>query len=71
MPKYFCTSIKCIVFKKQMLQAASTDLFNLVVPKASECLNIILSSQIKPVKVNLKLNWQIFIFCILGTNGLI
>ena len=26
--------------------------------------------QIKPLKVNSKLNWRIFIFCALGTNGL-
>ena len=26
--------------------------------------------QVKPAKVNLKLNWWIFIFCILATNGL-
>ena len=25
--KYFCTSVKFIVFKQQMLQAANTDLF--------------------------------------------
>ena len=42
MPKrYFCTAIYC--FKKQMLQAANTDLFKpLLVPKAhnSECQNL-------------------------------
>ena len=32
--KYFCTSIWFIVFKIQMLQAANTDLFNPLVPKA-------------------------------------
>ena len=40
-----------------MLQAAKTDLFNPLVPKAhnSECQNLLFLFQIKPVKVNLKL----------------
>ena len=49
--KYFCTSF--IVFKRQMLQAANTDLFNPLVPNAynSECQNLLFPLQIKPVKV--------------------
>ena len=45
-----------------MLQAANNDLFNPLVPKAhnSECQNILFPLQIKPLKVNLKLNWWIF-----------
>ena len=57
MPKrYNCTSIYFSVFKKQMLQAANTDLFNPLVPKAhnSECQNQF-PLRIKPVKVYLKL----------------
>ena len=42
-----------------MLQAANTDLFNPLFPL-----------QIKPVKVNLKLNWRISRFFTFGTNGL-
>ena len=40
-----------------MLQAANTDLFNPLVPKAqnSECQNLILPFLIKSLKVNLKL----------------
>ena len=55
-----------------MLQAASTGLTNQLVPKAhnSDCQNLLFPLQIKLVKVNLKLNWRIFIFCNLGTNGL-
>ena len=55
-----------------MLQAANTDLFNPVVLKARncECQNLIFLLQNKPLKVNLELNWRIFIFCTLGTNGL-
>ena len=58
-------------FIKQMLQAANTDLFNPLVPKAhnSECQNLVFSLQIEPVKVNLKLNWRIFIFFTFGTMG--
>ena len=35
-----------------------------LVPKAhnSECQNLLFLFQIKPVKVNLKLNWRIFLF---------
>ena len=42
------------VFKKQMLQAANTDLFNSLVPKAhnSECQNLSFPLQIKPVQVS-------------------
>ena len=45
-----------------MLQAANTDPFNPLVNKAHncECQNLLFPLQIKPVKVNLKLNWQIF-----------
>ena len=55
-----------------MLQAANTDFFNPVVPKAHNCgcQNLLFPLQIKPVKINLKFNWRIFIFCPLGTNGL-
>ena len=47
-----------MVYKKQMLQIASTELFNPLVPKVhnSECL---------------KASLQIFIFHPLGANGLI
>ena len=58
MPKgYFGTSIKCIGFKKQMLQAANTELFNRSVPKAhnSESQNLPFPLQIRPVKSQLKL----------------
>ena len=51
--RYFCASIQFIVFKKQLLQGANTDLFfNPSVPKAhdSERQNVIISLQIKPVK---------------------
>ena len=53
MPKrYFCTSISFRVFKKQMLQAASTELLNLLFTKAhnSEYPNLSFPIQIKPVK---------------------
>ena len=42
-----------------MLQLAYTDLFNPLVSKAhnSECQKPPIPLQIKPVKVNLKLNW--------------
>ena len=48
-----------------MLQAANTDHFKPLVPKAhnSECQNLLFPLQIKPVKVN-------YIFYTLGTNGL-
>ena len=52
MPKrYFYTSILFLVFRKQMLQTANTDLFNQLVPKAhkSECQNLLFPLQIKPV----------------------
>ena len=59
-----------------MLQAAKTDLFNTIVPKAhnSECQKLKIyyfALKMKPGKVNLKFNWQILIFCTIGTNGLI
>ena len=40
-----------------MLQAANTDLFSPLLPKAhdSECQNLLFPLRIKPVKVNLKL----------------
>ena len=43
-----------MVFKKEMLQAAKTDLFNPLVIKAhnDECQNLLFPLQIKPVKVN-------------------
>ena len=55
MPKrYFCTSIKFLVFKKQMLQAANTGLFNPLDPRAhnSECQNLLFPLQINPVKIS-------------------
>ena len=51
MPKrYFCTSIKLVVFKKQ--EAANTDLFNPLVPEAhnSECQNVPFPLQISQQK---------------------
>ena len=41
-----------LVFKKQMVQAANTDLFNPLVPKAHNrvCPNLLFPLQIKPVK---------------------
>ena len=51
MPKrYFCTS-QLIVLKKQMLQAANTDLFNPLIAKAhnSECQDLPFPLQIKLV----------------------
>ena len=56
-----------------MLQAASTDiLIHALLLKAhnSECQNLKFPLKIKPAKVNLMLNWRIFILCALGTNGL-
>ena len=49
---------------------ADTNLFNPLVPKAHniECQNLLFSLQIKPLKVNS--DWQIFVFCTTGTNGL-
>ena len=52
MPKgYFYTSISFIVFKKQMSQAANTDLLNPYVPKAhnSEWQNPLFPLQINPI----------------------
>ena len=50
-----------------MLQGANTDLFNLLVSKAhNELQNPLFSLPIKPIKVNLKLNFiYIFYFYIL------
>ena len=47
-----------------MLQGASTDLFNPLVPKArnNECQNLLFPLQIKPVKVNLKWNGGFLFF---------
>ena len=69
--RYFCTSIYLIVFKKQILQATNTVLFNLSVLKAhnSECHYLLFPLQIKPVK-SVKASMRIFIFCTLSTNGL-
>ena len=55
-----------------MLQAANTDLFNPLVPKVYNSERPIYYflyklSQQKSVEAN----WRIFIFCTLGTNGLI
>ena len=55
MPKrYFCTSKLFLVFKKQMLQRASTDLLNPLVHTAhnGECQNLPFPLQIKSVKVS-------------------
>ena len=54
-----------------MLQAASTDLFNPLVPKAhnSECQNQLFPLQIKPVKVNLKLVGRFLYFAPLALMG--
>ena len=58
-----------------MLQAANTDLFNLLVPKVhnNECQNSVkmrlFNLQIKPAKVTLNLIWLIFRFFTFGTNG--
>ena len=56
-----------------MLQSANTEICNPLGTKAynCECQNLPYNLQIKQVKVNLKLNWRIFMFCTLGTNGLI
>ena len=61
-----------MVFKKQMLQAANTDLLNPLIPKAhsSEHQTLLFSLQIKPVWTPIKASLRIFIFCTLGTNGL-
>ena len=55
--KYYCTSISLIVFKQQMLQAANTDLFNQLVPKAHVKIDCFLYklSQEKSAKAN----WRI------------
>ena len=56
-----------------MLQGASTDIFNQLVPKAenSECQNLLFPLQNKPVKVSEKLVCGIyFLHPCLGTNGL-
>ena len=47
-----------------MLQAANTDLFNPLVPKAhnSERQNLSFLLQIKQRKVNLKSSWRIYVF---------
>ena len=52
-----------------MLQEASTDLFNLLVPKAhnSECQNLLFPLQLSHYK-SVKDNWHIFIFGTLGTK---
>ena len=47
-----------------MLQGANSELFNPLVPKVlnGERQNILFPFQIKPLKVNSKLDWRIFIF---------
>ena len=54
MPQGTFKFIKFIVFKKEMLQAANTYLFNPLVPKAhnSECQNLPFPLQIRPVQVS-------------------
>ena len=66
--KVLCTSISFIVFKKQILQEATTDIFNSLVPKACniQCQNLLFSLQNKLLKIN----WWIFISCALSNNGL-
>ena len=60
-----------IVFKKQMLQAANTDLFNPIGPKTynSECQNLPFPLQIKSIKVNLKLIGGFLFFAPSGLMG--
>ena len=55
-----------------MLQVASTDHFNPLVPKThnSGCQNVLFPLQTKQVKVNIELNWRIFSLWTLDTNGL-
>ena len=57
-----------------MFQGANTDLFDPLVPKAhnSKYQNIVYPVQISHKKSDKATsNWQIFIFCTLGSNGLI
>ena len=62
--RYNCTYVLFIVFKLQLLQKANIDLVNPRIYKAhySEQWEKTFSLQIKPLKVNSKLNWRIFIF---------
>ena len=55
-----------------MLQEANTDLYNPLVPIAqnTERKKLLFPLQIRPVKVNFKKNWRIFILLTLGANGL-
>ena len=55
-----------------MLQTANIDLFKPLVFKVhnNDWQNLLFTLQFKPVRVNIKLNWRIFILGTLGTNGL-
>ena len=73
MPKrYFCTFIKFVAYKKQMLQTANTDPFYPLSLKITMLEYQILPFpfQIKPEKGQLKRVCGFFIFCTLGTDGL-
>ena len=76
MPKrYFCTSVIFVIYSFYEKYATSSQhwpFYTISPYKAhnGECHNQLFPLQIKPVKFNLMLNWRIFIFCILGTNGL-
>ena len=56
-----------------MLQAASTDFFNPLVPKGqnSEYQNLLVPLQINPIKIKLKLTGGFLVFAPFGNNGLI
>ena len=58
--------------KKQMLQAANTDLFNPLVPKAHNIVSVKIYYFFYKLiqQKSVKANWQIFIFYTLSTNGL-
>ena len=73
MPKrYFCTSILFVVFKKKICTRSQHWPCKPLGPRAynSDCQNLLFPLQVKPVKVSLSYLW-IFIFCTVGTNGLI
>ena len=72
MPKrYFCTYIKFIVFKKHILQAANTDLYNsFFVPKAHIASVKIYHFLYKLNQVKVSESYFEGFFCTLGSNGL-
>ena len=53
---YLCTLLAFIIFKKPMVQAANTDLFNPLVPQTQtrECQNLPFPLQIRQSKARLK-----------------